>query len=259
MTTHLVIGDPHSTPDHDNERFTWLGKLVMDKRPDVIINIGDWVDMGSLCSYDKGKKSFEGRRFNRDIDCANDALDKFQRPMLEYNLQQASNRKKQYKPRMVWLDGNHDNRVFKAEEGQAEYEGMLQLHERLNLINRGWEVHRFLHPVTIDGVTYQHYFTSGPMGNPISGSYASRRILQEIYQSGTCGHSHYLQYTVDTTGDGRRLHGLVVGCYFEHEVEYASPKDQEKWWRGIAIKHNVSCGDYDLELIGMDRIKKEYR
>ena len=61
--THLVIPDSHAHPDYSNERYDWLAELILDIKPDVVIDIGDWFDMPSLCSYDRGTKGFEGRRF----------------------------------------------------------------------------------------------------------------------------------------------------------------------------------------------------
>ena len=67
MTTHLVIPDQHAHPDNNNDRFEWLGKLIVDLKPDVVINLGDMADMPSLCTYDKGTKGFEGRRYKQDV------------------------------------------------------------------------------------------------------------------------------------------------------------------------------------------------
>jgi hypothetical protein len=62
MTTHLVIPDQHAHPDFHNKRADWLGQLIKELRPDVVINIGDAADMPSLSSYDKGTKGFQGRK-----------------------------------------------------------------------------------------------------------------------------------------------------------------------------------------------------
>ena len=82
MTTHLVIPDTHCLPHISNKRFIWLGKLVADLQPDVIFDIGDWCDMESLCFYDKGKIQFEGRRYQKDVECALDAKEKFEMKLL---------------------------------------------------------------------------------------------------------------------------------------------------------------------------------
>ena len=45
MKTHLILPDSHAHPDYSNDRYTWIGKLIMDIKPDVLINIGDTADM----------------------------------------------------------------------------------------------------------------------------------------------------------------------------------------------------------------------
>ena len=99
MATHLVIGDPHCTPKASNDRFLWAGKFARDLKPDTIICMGDFASMDSLSSYDKGKKSFEGRRYKKDIDHAHDALDKFNKGL------------EGRRPRKIMLLGNHEERI----------------------------------------------------------------------------------------------------------------------------------------------------
>jgi hypothetical protein len=75
LTDHLVIPDPHATPGVSNDRFEWAGRLVVDRQPSTIVCLGDLWDMASLSSYDKGKKSFEGRKYVNDIKVGVDALE----------------------------------------------------------------------------------------------------------------------------------------------------------------------------------------
>jgi hypothetical protein len=65
--THLVVPDQHAAPGFHNDRADWLGQLIKDIKPDVLINIGDAADMSSLSSYDKGKAQFHGRNYEKDI------------------------------------------------------------------------------------------------------------------------------------------------------------------------------------------------
>ena len=73
---HLVVPDSHAHPDYSNERYDWLAELILDIKPDVVIDIGDWFDMPSLCSYDRGTKGFEGRRYQKDIAAGIEAQDR---------------------------------------------------------------------------------------------------------------------------------------------------------------------------------------
>ena len=52
----LVIPDCHAAPEYDNDRFTALGNFIVDEQPNIIVCLGDFGDMPSLSSYDKGTK-----------------------------------------------------------------------------------------------------------------------------------------------------------------------------------------------------------
>ncbi len=80
---------------------TWVGKYLVEKQPDVIVQIGDFADMPSLSSYDVGKKSFEGRRYKTDIEVTNKAMQMLLAPIKEYNERARRNKDRQYRPRMV--------------------------------------------------------------------------------------------------------------------------------------------------------------
>ena len=71
---HLIIPDTQVKRDVDLSYLEWIGKYIVDKKPDVIVQIGDFADMPSLSSYDVGKKSFEGRRYKDDIEAAEKRL-----------------------------------------------------------------------------------------------------------------------------------------------------------------------------------------
>ena len=65
---HLIIPDTQVKPGVDLNYLAWVGKYIVEKKPDVVVQIGDFADMPSLSSYDTGKKSFEGRRYKDDIE-----------------------------------------------------------------------------------------------------------------------------------------------------------------------------------------------
>ena len=65
-----VIPDTQVKKGVPIDHLLYAGKYIAEKKPDVIVHIGDHWDMPSLSSYDKGKKSFEGRRYKDDISLA---------------------------------------------------------------------------------------------------------------------------------------------------------------------------------------------
>jgi len=254
---HLVIPDAHAKPGIDNRRFDWLGQIIMDERPDKIIIIGDWADMHSLSSYDKGKKSFEGRRYKHDIEAANDALDRMMRPIVEYNERQASHKHAGYKPEIHVCLGNHEHRTVRAIDLDPILEGTIGLDD-IRFKEYGMIVHPFLHEVEIDGVFYAHYFVSGVMAKAIGGEHPATMLLNKQHRSCTAGHLHLADWAQRRSADGSHIMGCLVGCYFEHNEEYVPRSVNRMWWRGLVIKENVVNGCYDPRFLSMNTIKKRY-
>jgi len=255
MSLHMVIPDAHAYPGDDFERFEMAGEFALKMRPDVIVAMGDWADMPSLCMYDYGKKVYEGRRYYKDCDASRTALDHFERPIREYNRGRGKNHKKGYRPRKVMLIGNHEHRIIKAIEGDSKLDGTISLDD-LGYREYGWDVQPFLIPINIDGVYYNHYFVSGVMGNPISGENPSRSIVKKQMASCTAAHSHIMDAGNAAAPNGKMVYGLVGGCFFEHSMAFAEAVEH-MYWRGVHLCHNVSDGEYDLDSWSMSRLRKE--
>ena len=238
----MVIGDAHAQPDEDMSRFRLFGRAIDALRPDVVVCIGDWADMPSLSSYDRGKKGFEGRRYRKDIDAANEAKD-----LMEAEIH--------YEPRKVLTLGNHPQRILRVGECQPEMDGVLSLND-LD-IYREWEAYDFLVPVEIRGVLFAHYFTSGIMGRAIASVNKGRALCLKTMQSTVSGHSHEFHHAVAYRADGSRMHGLDVGCSFDTHHEWAGTANA-KYWRGLTMLHDVQDGEMDVEQWSFRRLKRRY-
>jgi len=244
MATHLVIGDPHCNPKASNDRFLWAGKLAKDLKPDTIVCMGDFSSLDSLSSYDKGKKSFEGRRYKKDIDHAHDALEKFNKGL------------NGRRSRKVMLLGNHEDRIDRIVNETPELDGTISTKD-LKFKEFGWEVIAYQEPVAIDGVHYCHNYPTGIMGKPISGDNIARSLLLKNKVSSTVGHCHLFDYSMCTIPTGRKVLGLSAGCYLHHKEEYAR-NTQRLWWSGLIVKRNVRQGEYDIETIEYNTVKRRY-
>lgn len=256
---HLLIPDAHARPNESLRRFEWLGKLIIEEQPDVIIDIGDWFDMESLSSYDKGTKSFEGRRYKADIKAGHDADMAAFGPILEYNERQRANRKKLYTPTIIRTTGNHEHRIARAVEKQPELDGAIGLPDLISPIEEHLDVQRFdfLSPVLVDGVAYCHYFVSGVMGRPVSSAQA---MLAKHHMSCSAGHLHSRDWSEGLRADGTRIQGLICGAYLDpdHRSHYTNEQSQSLWWSGIHIKDNVFEGNYDRTELSVERLKERY-
>lgn len=254
---HLVIPDTHAKPGIDNDRFEWAARLALDVRPDTIIQLGDWGDFPSLSSYDKGHRSFEGRRYRKDVEAYIDANRRFARPLEVYNSMRRRNGKRQYRPRLVKLRGNHEERILRAAQMSPELEGVID-YSNLRDEEFGWETHDFLEMVEIDGIYYSHYLTAGNSRNAVGGQYPAGNLIRQGLTSCVCGHSHIRDFAERTANNGQRTIGLVAGCYFEHDEDWASPKQNRMWWRGLVLLHDVQNGTFDPEFININRARRLY-
>lgn len=254
----LVIPDAHATPHHHNERFDILGEFILDRKPSTIINIGDFADMPSLCSYDKGKKSFEGRRYKDDVKAALDAQERMFKPMRAYNKNQRKNRKKQYKPKLILTLGNHEHRINRVTELQAELDGTISVKD-LGYHKNGWSVHNYGSPVIVGGIAFCHNFVSGIMGRPIGGEHQAYSMINKMHMSCVAGHSHTRDFCERTGADGRRLMGFVVGCFLDVDQHEAYAGEANKmWWKGVVMLKGVENGEFEPEFINMKQLRKQY-
>ncbi len=249
--THLVIPDPHACPGHHNKRAEWLGKLINDVKPEVVVCLGDTADMPSLCSYDRGTKSFQGRTYRADIDAHADFQDRL------WSTVRSSKKKL---PLRITLIGNHEQRIERAINIQPELEGVIS-YDDLDLERYYDEVVHYNGStpgaITIDGVCYSHFMVSGVAGRPVGGEHAAYSLLAKQYSSCVVGHTHTLDYCVRTRSDGRKIAGLVAGCFSDWFHSYAGDGGR-LWWRGVCILKNVEDGEYDLETVSLDRMQSEY-
>ena len=145
----MIIPDPHAHPDYNNERFRAVGRLLMEEQPECVVCLGDLADLPSLSSYDRGTKGFEGRRYKKDVGATINAQELLFEAMTKYNARKRRNGKKQYRPRLVMCIGNHEDRITRAINSQAELDGTIGI-EDLQYAGFGWEVVPFKQCVTIE-------------------------------------------------------------------------------------------------------------
>ena len=250
---HLVIPDCQIRDGDDFEFLSHIGQYIVDKQPDKIICIGDFADMPSLSSYDVGKKSFEGKRYLKDVQATKAAMATLLEPLVTYNKQAKKNKQKQYVPELHLTLGNHEQRIEKAVNNDAKLEGVLSISD-LGYQDFGWQVYPFLEVKVLDGVAYSHYFTSGLLGRPVTSAAA---CLSKKHMSCVQGHQQGLQIATGHRADGKRLTSIIAGSCYEHNEDYLGPQGN-KHWRGVVMLHNVVDGEFDMMPVSLDFLRKKY-
>lgn len=251
---HLVIPDQHAHPSYNNDRADYLGKLIVDLKPDVVINIGDAADLSSLADYEKGKASFVGASYSKDIESHLEFQDRMWAP---------HRRSKKKRPFSLFCEGNHEHRIKKALNNSPELAG-----DRYGISFKDLGLEDYYHQTVeyeggtpgiaeVDGILYSHYFVSGLMGRPIGGEHHGYSLLAKNLQSSTCGHSHQVDWSVRATSTGRKMMGCVVGVYQDYKSSWAGNVNH-LWSSGVVVKRNVNEGVYDFQWISLQQLEQAY-
>jgi hypothetical protein len=249
----MVIPDTQVKPNGSVDHLRWAGEYAAEKKPDVIIHLGDHWDMPSLSVYDVGKKSFEGRRYADDIQAGLKGMAAFLAPIRAEQQRLRVNKKKRWTPRLVFIIGNHEQRIERAIESDAKLEGLIG-YKDLQLDKLGWETYDFLAPVVIDGICYSHYFTSGVMGRPVS---SAKLMIQKKMMSCVMGHVQDREIAYARKADGSHVTGLFAGIFYVHDEDYLTPQTNGSW-SGIWMFHDVNDGAFHEQPISIESLRRKY-
>jgi hypothetical protein len=237
--THLVIPDCQVRPGVDISHMGWIGNYIAEKRPNVIVCLGDFADMASLNGYGVGKASAEGKRYVDDLASVRTAMDKLTKPW-----------RKRYSPKQVMTLGNHEDRITREAEANPKFVGALSVSD-LDYESFGWDQYQFLRVVEIDRVSYSHYFTSGVMGRPVSSAAA---LLRTRHASSVMGHVQMLDLAIHP----KTQHiGLFAGLCTLHNENYLGPQGNDTK-RGIWMLHEVHDGTFDPMFVSLGFLKRRY-
>ena len=249
-SVHYVIGDTQYKSGISADYLIAVGRHIAEVKPYVIVHIGDHFDMPSLSSYDKGKASAEGRRVVKDIIAGRKGMNALLQPIKE-----AQEEDPNWKPKMVFTLGNHEERLSRYLNDTPELQDLLTFDD-YGLEENGWEVYPYLTPAIVNGVPYIHYVPNPMSGKPYGGSALS--IIKNIGSGFTMGHKQtkdVAQLYCPLTG---KVHnGLILGACYLHDEEYKGNTGNNHF-RGVAVKHNVVDGDYNLTTIRLEDIVKEF-
>jgi hypothetical protein len=251
----FVIPDMQIKPNIDLRFVHAIGRYIVDKKPDFVVNLGDMADMPSLSSYDKGKKSFEGKRYKNDVESVRTAQEILFDPLKQYNLKIArKNPDLIYNPETIFLEGNHEERIRRAIELDSALDGTMDLEEDLKLYDHWHRVYDFLRVVTVQGIAFSHYFGTGVMNRPAS---TSQVQLNKMHMSCISGHQPGRQTSTGRAADGRLLTSIIAGSSYDYQLDYMGVQGN-KHWRGVLMLHNALNGSFDEVYIPTQYLLEKY-
>jgi len=121
---YIILSDAHLTTEATKDYSLVTRKFLPDFKPHGSILLGDWMDVSALSAWDMDKRLLmEGRRWKAELNFANKEMDYLQSKGGD----------------IIYLEGNHEDRVTRYVQKNPEMEGLMEIPERLDLKGRGVE------------------------------------------------------------------------------------------------------------------------
>jgi len=256
-TLILPVGDCHVTNGQNLDRFDYLGQLILEKQPDIIVLMGDFLTLNCLSFWDKSKKrKMEGRRYQAEIKAGNIALNKMLGPTVKLQKRQRKNKVRQYKPELVYLMGNHEERLERYLDIDPSFEGIINIEENLHLHDRGFLVFPYKSYYMNNGIHYTHI----PFNKlrEIAGVNVCRTAQTVCVGSTIFAHTHELNVSnIHRAGQTHLQQLLNCGCYFEETEEYAQGH-LTNYWKGVCMLNNYKEGRFDIQTYSLGHLRRTY-
>jgi len=206
----VCIGDGHDDPRlPDKSRFRWIGQYIRETKPDIVVQIGDFLTLDSLNGH-IGNETYEGKSkpsFMADMVSFNDALDAMQIDGIE---------------RHCTL-GNHERRLYLFENRAPEAYGMMQCELQKIFERHGWTFSPYGMPHQIGGVSFVHCALN-TLGKAYGGKNSEGTIANDAIGDWVIGHSHRERmHRAAKLGGNNYVKIINVGCALPdgHIEEYA--------------------------------------
>ena len=256
----FIIPDTQVKPGVPLNHLEAAGNYIADKKPDVVVHLGDHWDMPSLSVFtQKGSMEWEGLRYRDDIEAGKEGMETLLKPLRDMQRKQVLGHRSRYYPRMVYLTGNHDPavRCKRFIENDPRLAGMMSGADA-EIEKFGWEEKEFLSITKIGGIAFSHYFINphsakkAPLGGMID------TMLKNCGFSFIQGHTQGLKTGKHFLSDGTCRMGIVAGSFYQHDEDYMGPQGNASHWRGCIMLNEVKDGGADVCELSLNYLMKEW-
>ena len=260
MITTLVFSDAHAEPGDHLLRFEKLGNLIIDRQPDRIVQLGDFLSLSSISGWDMSKKlTMEGRRYRADVDTGRVAVEAIFGPLESLQNKQRRAKTKIYSPEIDWLDGNHEERLDRWLESNPQMDGAFDLATDLGLRHRGITPYPYRERVVRLGINYMHAPLAGN-NQPISGLHIPYKALQRFNNHVVMGHYHRSESASLKRTDAKDIQrAIICPAFFDGQPDYLSPNAPATIDRGVLlIKQNEVDLIPQIEEVSLEQLYGDY-
>lgn len=260
----LAIGDCHACPETGElERFEWLGHHITERKPDIVVVMGDFVSLNSLSAWDSDKRrKMENRRYREDVAVGNEALDTLLKSLQTEQAIAKQQKKKAYRPKMFFLEGNHEERLERYVDYNPVLEGSIDILQDLKLEERGFSIIRYGEYLSANGTYFTHIPFAGngkPYHSTATTSSLGKRILQSFSSNVVYGHTHRLEVQQVTRRGLPSIAAYNVGCYTADKQEDYAANMVDDSWKGVVHFAIKDTGEMEsVECITKSKLKSDY-
>lgn len=221
----LYFTDAHNQPGMPLDRFKWLGGLIDDQKPDILLDGGDFDDFQSLCSHE-GNETYKGKL----------------KPSLARDLEASALARKtladshSHDCRKIVTLGNHEQRLWNYENANPEMYGIVSNLYTDILKATGWEYYPYGEYVDIHGISATHV-PFNVMGKPVGGETACKQIADKSLKDVIFGHTHKKdEWNAAKFGASVSVTAFNGGCFMPDGYVPAYSKDTRKeFWYGAHV------------------------
>lgn len=199
--TVLAIGDPHDKPELPKDRFRWIGRHAAQMRPDRIVCIGDWADLGSLSVHEPAGSQRQQAQttFVQDQESLEESLWAFHRDLPTGEI-----------PCDITF-GNHEYRAWRAANLDPRRCSDLPTRVEQAFARCRWRTHEFGRFLNLGGVDFVHV-PLNIMGREMGGEHLERSVAARAMRSVVMGHTHRRgMFSASKVGQDSKITCLNLG------------------------------------------------
>lgn len=202
----IVMGDAHDSPKiPDKSRFELAGKFAAERKCDLFLSMGDFLDMLSVC-FHVPDENYSGRAkptFLQDIESGSLAFDALNCGLGNWN------------PERHKVQGNHENRLYRIEDSAPSSVGMyVSLYDEM--MRRAKFTYSPFGATTYYGNVAFTHCPIGIMGKPMGGKQVLTNVGRDAVNDTCTAHTHVPGEVKTRKIAQKHITTVDAGCFLPH-------------------------------------------
>lgn len=255
MSLTIAVFDLHGHPEDNFRRFDWLGRMILEEKPDSVVIGGDIARMDSLSRHGDSPAT----TLREDLAAMQEGLSRIFSPLRDWNARRKDSKHAQHAMRTVWLEGNHEERARRvAKEDPHGFASLVDWDDPYSLAHWYDERYEYGQYANVGGVLYTHV-PRNMMGRAMSHTAAAKHSESHLIY----GHSHTLQTTpvaLHGNGNGVKM-VLSAPAYMEKQNKEPYAKNLTTGWVYGLLRVRPSGSPsipFSYDYLSMDDMERLY-